>query len=49
MSGSSEKFTTSAGCPFTTFFDWVPEAPNEEVTEMFLPDDVCSNAEMSLA
>ena len=29
MSGSSEKFTTSAGSPSTTEVAWVPEGPNE--------------------
>src|ERR1700722_398427 len=32
MSGSSEKFTTSAGSPLTTEVAWVPEGPNEGVT-----------------
>ena len=32
MSGSSEKFTTSAGSPSITAVAWVPEGPNEGET-----------------
>src|SRR5258708_7832785 len=44
MSGSSEKFTTSAGSPLTTEVAWVPEGPNEEETVAPAPALVLAKA-----
>src|SRR5271170_5843181 len=44
MSGVSEKFTRSAGSPFTTDVAWVPEGPNEEETVIAAPALVLAKA-----
>ncbi len=47
-SGSTEKFTMSAGLPSTTPRDWSPEAPYDVVTATPLPSGVAANAGMIL-
>src|ERR1700756_2413693 len=47
-SGSTEKFTTSAGLPSTTPRDWSPEAPYEVITATFLPSSEELNAGITL-
>ena len=49
MSGSSEKFTTSAGSPLTTEVAWVPEGPKEGVTVTPAPAFVVAKALASTA
>ena len=48
MSGSTEKFTTSAGLPSTTPRDWSPEAPYEVITCTPLPSSEALNAGITL-
>src|SRR5436305_9330481 len=45
---SSEKLTTSAGCPESTARLCAPEAPNDSLNVIPLPPDDCSNAAISL-
>ena len=44
MSGSSEKWTTSAGWPASTARDWSPEAPNEFENSTPSPSEVVAEA-----
>ena len=48
MSGSTEKFTRSAGLPSTTPRDWSPEAPYEVITCTPLPSSEALNAGITL-
>ena len=48
MSGSTEKFTISAGLPSTTPRDWSPEAPYEVITCTPLPSSEALNAGITL-
>ena len=43
MSGSSEKWTTSAGWPASTARDWSPEEPNEFENSTPSPSGVALN------
>ena len=43
MSGSSEKWTTSAGWPASTARDWSPEEPNEFENSTPSPSEVSLN------
>ncbi len=46
MSGSTEKFTTSAGTRRATLRDWSPEAPYDAEKPMSWPSGVSRNAGM---
>src|ERR1700722_1974551 len=49
MSGSREKFTTSAGRPCVTEVAWVPDGPNDWENVTPWPADVALNAAISAA